>query len=107
MNKALKKSTQHEIDRLLNSGCSKVSYNELKDILKSLGYEIEAESSFNYINTANEITYKAKSCYIVESDTGLSFANIEARKDENFKELQRLRRSGLFAVTNHGAITEL
>lgn len=42
---------------------------------------------------------------IDEIDTGLSFANCDARRDTNFRALQELRASGeLFAVTNDGYI---
>ena len=45
-------------------------------------------------------TYPATTVYIVEADTGVSFANYrEARRDENFRRLQEMRRSGgLYAV---------
>jgi len=59
--------------------------------LAQLGYKIEEESSFNYYNTANEDKWLARSCYIIEIDTRLSFANINARRDDNFKKLQALR----------------
>ena len=65
--------------------------NELLKELDRLGYEIDLSLSFNYINNLNRKSYKARSIYIREADTGLSFANIYARRDVNFKALQDIR----------------
>jgi len=66
---------------------------ELLNTLDTLGYKISKQDSFNYYNSGNEVKYPAKSCYIVEKDSGLSFANIYARRDSNFRALQELRRN--------------
>jgi len=73
------------------SQITEMSKDELLSTLDNLGYKINKADTFNYFNSANEIHYKAKSCYIVEKDTGLSFANIAARRDNNFGALQNLR----------------
>jgi signal recognition particle subunit SEC65 len=69
----------------------KISKSQLVSKLKKLGYKIEEESSFNYFNIANEEHWKARSCYIIEIDTGLSFANVNARRDNDFNKLQEFR----------------
>lgn len=62
--------------------------------LSSLGYKISEKDSFNYVNKGNppEI-WNARACYIIEKDSGLSFCNINARRDENFKLLQEYRKN--------------
>lgn len=69
----------------------KVSKKWLDNELKSLGYRISKTNSFNYYNGYNDFKYEARACYIVEIDSGLSFANVNARRDINFKALQEFR----------------
>lgn len=65
---------------------------ELNAKLAELGYKIDEESSFNYHNALNEHAYNARACYIVEADTGISFAHYkDARRDTNFDKLQAMR----------------
>lgn len=60
--------------------------------LATLGYKISERDSFNYRNTFNGKPYDARSCYIVETDTGISFAHYrDARRDEKFERLQAMR----------------
>ena len=63
----------------------------LDNELFKLGYKINNSMSFNYYNNLNSYGYEARSCYIVERNTNLSFCNINARRDDNFKKLQKLR----------------
>lgn len=83
--------TKEERINMLNSGMEELSAKEFVEILHSLGYEIDSNNTFNYINTANERIYKAKSVMIREQDSKLHFCNIEARRDKNFDALQALR----------------
>ncbi len=73
---------------------------ELKNILDNLGYKISESDSFNYFNSANKDKWNARSCYIVEKDSGLSFANIYARRDANFKALQEFRYNANIIIKN-------
>lgn len=87
-------------------GLEKVTKTELNRRLSELGYCIDEKSSFNYQNSYNPgESWPARSCYIVEKDTGLGFSNIHARKDANFEKLQEMRRQGGFNV--NGRIYEL
>lgn len=82
-----------EINQMLNAGMAQLSLMEMFNKIDSLGYKIDKSMSFCYFNQGNANHWAAKSCYVVEKDTGLSFANINAREDENYKALQELRRS--------------
>jgi len=82
----------HEAFVMIHAGMQLLTTEEVTNRLHQLGYKISPQNSFNYFNSGNERHYKARSCYIVEEDTGLSFANIEARRDNHFKELQTFRR---------------
>lgn len=59
--------------------------------LELLGYRIDEKMSFNYRNTLNKGHYNARACRVVEADTGIGFANVNARRDKNFRKLQDLR----------------
>ena len=79
--------------------------NEFLRLLDSLGYRIAQNMSFNYRNRLNAEAYDARSICIVEKDTGLSFANIHARRDSDFEALQLLRRTETVVV--RGRVWEL
>ena len=66
---------------------------QLTNDLAKMGYRIDETNSFNYVNNMNGNSYPARSCYLVEVDTGLSFANIYARRDVKFQQLQNYRQS--------------
>ena len=83
--------TKAERLNMLNGGMEELNPKEFVDTLNSLGYEIDSNNTFNYINSANERTYKAKSVMIREQDSKLHFCNVEARRDNNFDTLQALR----------------
>lgn len=70
-----------------------VTRKDLDRALAALGYRIDDALSFNYVNNLNPgPSYPARSCYIVESDTGIGFAHYkDARRDENFRALQDFR----------------
>ena len=89
--------TKKEVKHLIDGGMTQLDKEEFLNILSSLGYK--TVESFNYINSSNEITYKAKGFRIIEKDTGLSFANVDARKDDNLRKLQEMRFSS-FVYSN-------
>lgn len=98
-------STKKEVASLLLIGMQKISSSNLKVELEKIGYEINDDLCFNYINSANENTYKAKSISIgMLGNKGLSFANIYAPKD-NIKLLQEIRQN--YFVFENGRIWEL
>jgi hypothetical protein len=87
-----KDGAEIEAFHMIQSGMVMLSAEGIKAALDHLGYCIRNNSnSFNYFNGSNERSYKARSCYITEKNSGLSFANINARKDAAFKALQELR----------------
>ena len=72
--------------------------------LLAMGYRIA--SHFDYANMLNHgMAYAARSCYIIEADTGIGFANIHARRDANFDKLQSYRFNVQPVI--HGRIYEL
>lgn len=83
--------TELEAFVMLHCGMDLISVDCLSNALDALGYAIDRKMSFNYFNTGNERHYKARSIYIIEKDTRLSFAHVEAKRDKNFKSLQALR----------------
>lgn len=97
--------TELEAFVMLQSGMEILTADEVIQQLDELGYRINNSMSFNYFNTSNERKYKARFCYIIEKDSGLSFGNADARRDENFKTLQALRRYSF--GWNNGRIWEL
>jgi hypothetical protein len=96
---------QAERKSMLAAGMEQLSKSELLNRLDRLGYKILAVDSFNYGNNGNANRYPARSIYIIEKDSKLSFANIDARRGENFKALQQLRYSSFAIVV--GRLYEL
>lgn len=64
-----------------------MTITQAKQFIDSIGYEIDKDDTFIYFNQG----IKTKAFYIVEKDTKLGFANINARKDENFRKLLAFR----------------
>lgn len=98
--------TKREYESMLAAGCTPMTPAELAEKLDELGYRISDENGdcFNYLNTHNKIVYNARSIYIVDKKTGLSFANINACRDR-LTELQQLRLNA--AVMSNGRVWEL
>ena len=97
--------TKAEASRMLDGGMERMEKGVFLDTLNGLGYQVDQTNTFNYLNGSNEITYRAKSIRIVENDSGLSFSNVDARRDDDFRELQRIRQ--WVFVYDHGRIWEL
>lgn len=70
----------------------------------ALGYKISKDCCFNYVNTANEITYRARSIGWTHIASGKSFAHVEAPR-ETLPALQAMRRNLL--VVHRGRLWEL
>ena len=93
-------------------GWHPVTLNEIKRQLRGLGYALDR--SLDCRSTAQIMTgpragktYPTLSTGIKEADTGRSAFHFEARRDANFRTLQKLRfEVGLYAVLN-GAILDV
>lgn len=91
----MKTETQNEINENLANGMEKLTFEQAKQRLSELGYKITDGMDCIYSRDGAEI----KTVGISEIDTGLSFANVDARRDANFKALQELRQ---WAFAVHG-----
>lgn len=94
---------QREISRRKAVGGVLMSKADFVNKLSHLGYLLEEDNSyFQNIQivqgTGEGESYPGVSMSIVEQDTGLSFANENARKDENFRTLQQLRSTEPYIV---------
>jgi hypothetical protein len=96
---------QAERKAMLAAGMEELSKDELLNRLDRLGYKISAAGSFSYFNGGNANRFPARSIYLIEKDSKLSFANINARRDQNFEALQQLRKSSFAIVA--GRLYEL
>jgi hypothetical protein len=100
----LTEETKKEVRRMLEDGMIQLSKNELLDKLLSLGYTLNVTNCFNYINSANTITHRAKSIDIKLIVGGKSFSHIDA--DKTFlPQLQEIRLN--YFVFENGRIWEL
>ena len=88
----IQQNTQAQVESMLKIGMKRMSSSELHSSIDQLGYSIDKDCDHKYINHGNEISYLAYSLCFKEKDTQLSFCNIDARKDENFRKLQDIRR---------------
>lgn len=89
---------EEEVLTLTESGCIAISEAHLNDLLAEIGYHVDKNESFNYINSSNENTYPAKSVCI-KDENGLNFSNIYANRD-NLKRLQQIRLD-VFVLANN------
>ena len=97
--------TKKEVENMIKNGMEKLTLSELKQTLEKLGYEINKDNSFRYINAGNANSYKAYSCNIVDKKSKKSFSNTESKRDNDFIELQALRFKSF--VYSNGYIYEL
>lgn len=93
-----------ELARRAAQGLKPLTLQGLSARLASIGYKLDRSGDCPHIaryvtgEHAGE-TYPAISSSIREADTGASFANVDARRDDNFRTLQEWRFNGeLFAV---------
>jgi len=56
--------------------------------LDKLGYTVNKSDTFTYQREGG----KRKAFYVIEKDTGLGFANVDARRDDKYNKLQKFRR---------------
>lgn len=101
-----------EVERRKRRGCEPKTLRQVIDVLAGLGYELDRSldcKGDNLYLTGELVgkSYPAINAYVVECDSGLSFANVAARRDENFRRLQELRRSGELYAVIRGRILEI
>ena len=96
-------NTLRERARLLAGGMRELTVEQLVHGVCALGYYLSAENSFNYYNTGNATSYKARAVAIYHAKSGKSFANLASPK-ERLPELQSIR-GGCF-VFHAGRIWE-
>lgn len=97
--------TKEEYQHMLDAGMEPMTVAELVERLADLGYSINRGDSFSYTNTLNPPrAWKARSVDLRDDRTGLSFANVDANRD-NLPALQELRRNA--AVLHRGRIWEI
>lgn len=102
-----------ELARRAKAGYLPVTVAEMDRRLRSIGYRLDRSRDCVSVNRhmtgeyAGE-SYPAVNTGVSEVDTGMSFSHYQARRDDNFNELQALRFNGeLFAVLPRGAILEI
>ncbi len=97
-------TTLDEVSRMIAGGMQQISPRTLRDSLDAIGYEINKGDCFCYVNSANEITYKAKSLGYTHKASGIRYAQVDAPKD-TLPALQEIRRN--MFVFERGRIWEL
>lgn len=103
---------QAEVEFRKSQGHEQITLDAVKRRVAELGYRLDRSSdcrgSARYMSGERAgVSYPCLTTGIVEADTGMSFAHVDARRDENFDRLQKLRFSGEeFAVVG-GYILDL
>jgi len=100
----LDRSTASEYTRMISGGMVELGVDDLKKRLDSIGYEIDEDISFDYVNRGNAIHYFARSVGIRHKASGLSFAHVDCDRT-HLAELQYLRMH--FFVFFKGRVWEL
>lgn len=85
--------TLKEVEDMIKSGMIQLSKSEYIEMLDTFGYKMGPKyMELRYVNNLNEGRIWNEFTFdIVEKDTRLSFAHVDARKDLNFKKLQDMR----------------
>lgn len=98
---------KEELEFRASKGQFPVKLESMKVFLKSIGYRLDRSADCRSISRwmsgprAGK-SYPACTTGVVEIDTRLSFAHVNARRDANFRSLQEARFSGdLFAVVGN------
>ncbi len=105
----MKTAIEAEIAARLAMGCEQLSVAEMGARFQALGYKLDRSLDCRHVarimsgKRAGE-SYPAISTGVREADSGLSAFNVDARRDDNFRAMQKLRQD-IFAVTR-GAILE-
>jgi hypothetical protein len=108
----MQSSVEREVERRMARGYAPVSVKQLNATLARLGYKLDRSCDCRGENRyiTGELVgehYPATNAYPVEIDTGMSAFHVDARRDENYRELQRLRyHEALYAVVR-GRILEI
>lgn len=94
---------QEEIAYRREMGVPEYSLAGIKTELARLGYRLDREldclSTTTWMSGPREgKSYPVITTGITEIDTGLSFAHVKARRDDNFRALQKLRKAGAYVV---------
>ncbi|MNR71824.1 hypothetical protein D3C71_25020 [compost metagenome] len=103
---------QRELSRRFVRGYNPVTVAEMSSRLGELGYKLDrdmdAPHTARYMSGASAGEgFPAISTGVREADSGLTFANVNARRDAKFDELQHLRlEQSLFAVVR-GSILDI
>ncbi|WP_157643939.1 hypothetical protein [Burkholderia ubonensis] len=77
-------------------GLKKVTFEQLKAMIRELGYRFDPRMSCKSLarymtgERAGE-SYPANSLYPVQIDNGKSYANVESRRDSNWEKLKEIR----------------
>ena len=105
-------AVKREVDRRKARGYQPRTVKGMDRILAMIGYRMDRSSDCHGVNCymtgdlAGE-SYPAVNAYVVEIDTGLSFAHVNSRKDGNFEALQRMRRNEELYAVVRGRILEV
>jgi len=103
---------EEEVERRKRRGCEPKTLRQVIGVLADLGYKLDRTldcKSDNRYLTGEDAgkSYPAINAYVVECDSGLSFADVAARRDENFRRLQELRKSDELYAVIRGRILEI
>lgn len=101
---------QDEITRRDADGCERLSVAALAARFAALGYTLDRSMDCRglarYMSGPHAgAAYMCCTTGLKETDSGLSAFNVDARRDDNFREMQNLRQQ-IYAVSR-GAILEV
>lgn len=103
---------ERELVRRQMAGHRPVTVAQMEQRLGELGYRLDRTRDCHSINrymtgpAAGE-SYPAINTGVKEADTGISFANEDARRDHNFDKLQALRADGSLFACVRGRLLEI
>ncbi len=103
---------QAEIARRKEAGAERITFKELKERIEALGYKLDRSMTCtcqarNLTGPGAGESYPCRTYGINEADTGVSaFHYQDARRDDNFAALQKLRRCEDWYCVSGGYLVE-
>lgn len=94
---------QEEVDALIQAGAAQITMRVLSARLKAIGYKLDRSADCRSLSRwmTGPRAGKSHPClsvYLRQIDDGKSAYNFEARRDDNFKQLQKMRED-YFAIS--------
>lgn len=105
-------TAKEQAEYMKASGSKQISMAQLEREINAIGYTLDrsddCKGNNKYVTGPREgIIYPAVNLHPIEKDTRMSFANVNSRRDSNYKALKKMRKNETFFCLIRGRICTL